>query len=320
MSASARANEPSMEEILASIRRIISDEVAGDPRPAQPGIAPGDRMTRDSAPMAVAAPPENAGDAAPMDTGFLPPDGLPAFGAPVHGLDEGQMRVAASGWSSQRSAGEPAADADARFFAELAAGDVSAAGGGADAASSEFLSPAFPAVDLLPADAALRNVAASSSGDARTGAPGLSDLPASLRAVFAKIEATSVPETADMQLPANSAPSRPAALEAEDIRAADSPASRFPESRFAPSLRPVAPAAEAAAEAPSRLVSNITTAAVSNAFGTLARTVASNSRSVDDLVAEAVRPMLKAWLDENLPALVERLVRAEIERVSRQGQ
>ena len=27
--------------------------------------------------------------------------------------------------------------------------------------------------------------------------------------------------------------------------------------------------------------------------------------------------MLKAWLDDNLPALVERLVRAEIERVSR---
>jgi cell pole-organizing protein PopZ len=27
--------------------------------------------------------------------------------------------------------------------------------------------------------------------------------------------------------------------------------------------------------------------------------------------------MLKSWLDENLPGLVERLVRAEIERVSR---
>jgi hypothetical protein len=59
---------------------------------------------------------------------------------------------------------------------------------------------------------------------------------------------------------------------------------------------------------------------VSTAFGTLARTVASNSRTVDDLVTEALRPMLKAWLDENLPTLVERLVRAEIERVARQGQ
>jgi cell pole-organizing protein PopZ len=30
-----------------------------------------------------------------------------------------------------------------------------------------------------------------------------------------------------------------------------------------------------------------------------------------------LRPMLKVWLDDNLPGLVERLVRAEIERVSR---
>ena len=33
-----------------------------------------------------------------------------------------------------------------------------------------------------------------------------------------------------------------------------------------------------------------------------------------------LRPMLKAWLDENLPAMVERLVRAEIERVARGGR
>ena len=43
-------------------------------------------------------------------------------------------------------------------------------------------------------------------------------------------------------------------------------------------------------------------------------------RSIDDLVTDALRPMLKEWLDESLPALVERLVRAEIERVARHGQ
>ena len=32
---------------------------------------------------------------------------------------------------------------------------------------------------------------------------------------------------------------------------------------------------------------------------------------------DMLRPMLKAWLDDNLPPLVERLVRAEIERVAR---
>jgi uncharacterized protein len=35
------------------------------------------------------------------------------------------------------------------------------------------------------------------------------------------------------------------------------------------------------------------------------------------VVSELLRPMLKSWLDENLPEMVERLVRAEIERVSR---
>jgi uncharacterized protein len=33
-----------------------------------------------------------------------------------------------------------------------------------------------------------------------------------------------------------------------------------------------------------------------------------------------MRPMLKDWLDENLPGLVERIVRAEIERVARGGR
>jgi cell pole-organizing protein PopZ len=42
-----------------------------------------------------------------------------------------------------------------------------------------------------------------------------------------------------------------------------------------------------------------------------------NPRTLEDLVREMLKPMLKAWLDDNLPNIVERLVRAEIERVSR---
>ncbi len=37
--------------------------------------------------------------------------------------------------------------------------------------------------------------------------------------------------------------------------------------------------------------------------------------TVEDLVRDEMRPMLKAWLDGHLAPLVERLVRAEIERV-----
>jgi cell pole-organizing protein PopZ len=33
-----------------------------------------------------------------------------------------------------------------------------------------------------------------------------------------------------------------------------------------------------------------------------------------------LKSLLKQWLDDNLPALVERLVREEIERVARRGR
>jgi uncharacterized protein len=66
------------------------------------------------------------------------------------------------------------------------------------------------------------------------------------------------------------------------------------------------------------LISNQTIAAVDSAFNTLAHTViGQNARTLEDLVREMLRPMLKSWLDDNLPNMVERIVRAEIERVSR---
>src|SRR5262245_19923747 len=66
------------------------------------------------------------------------------------------------------------------------------------------------------------------------------------------------------------------------------------------------------------LLSAATTAAVDAAFDTLARTAqARGGRTLEEVVSELLRPMLKSWLDENLPEMVERLVRAEIERVSR---
>jgi cell pole-organizing protein PopZ len=72
-------------------------------------------------------------------------------------------------------------------------------------------------------------------------------------------------------------------------------------------------------ELPDRpLLSPRTTAAIDTAFNSLTHTVLmQNPRTLEDLVREMLKPMLKAWLDDNLPNIVERLVRAEIERVSR---
>jgi hypothetical protein len=66
------------------------------------------------------------------------------------------------------------------------------------------------------------------------------------------------------------------------------------------------------------LLSSEASAAVDSAFNTLAHTVLlQNSRTLEDMVREMLRPLLKSWLDDNLPSMVERIVRAEIERVSR---
>ncbi|MGC1563491.1 MAG: DUF2497 domain-containing protein [Bradyrhizobium sp.] len=69
---------------------------------------------------------------------------------------------------------------------------------------------------------------------------------------------------------------------------------------------------------PQQILSRSTVSAVESAFNTLAHTVLSNNaRTLEDLVKEMLRPMLKSWLDDNLPGLVERIVKSEIERVSR---
>ncbi len=107
-------------------------------------------------------------------------------------------------------------------------------------------------------------------------------------------------------------------MDATDVvfRDHDEPARAAPE----PAARP------AQAEMPGpgsveTIISQETSAAVSAAFDSLAHTFfAQNARTVEDLVREMLRPMLKHWLDDNLPGLVERMVRAEIERVSRGGR
>ncbi len=87
-----------------------------------------------------------------------------------------------------------------------------------------------------------------------------------------------------------------------------------------PSRAPLiaAPQAPVAGNEESALLSPASGEAVSGAFGALAHTLlAQNARTLEDVVTEMLQPMLKQWLDENLPSIVERKVREEIERVSR---
>jgi uncharacterized protein len=71
------------------------------------------------------------------------------------------------------------------------------------------------------------------------------------------------------------------------------------------------------AEQRGQLISREVNNAVHAVFNALAQTVlVNNSRTLEDLVREMLQPILKVWLNDNLPDLVERLVRGEIERIS----
>jgi cell pole-organizing protein PopZ len=65
------------------------------------------------------------------------------------------------------------------------------------------------------------------------------------------------------------------------------------------------------------LLSRQAIAAVGSAFNTLTETVRKNEPTLEDVVRETLRPMLKSWLDENLPRVVERMVQAQVERITR---
>lgn len=85
----------------------------------------------------------------------------------------------------------------------------------------------------------------------------------------------------------------------------------------APSMAAMVPAGE---DARTSLISEQPARQVAAAFGELSEAfAASRRRSFDEMAEEMLRPMLQEWLDNNLPTLVEKLVREEIERVARGG-
>jgi len=102
----------------------------------------------------------------------------------------------------------------------------------------------------------------------------------------------------------------------DDLEFSEATATSVQPPRFEPPSYET-PAREQPAMTP-QMMSHTTASAVESAFHSLANTVLSNNaRTLEDLVKEMLRPMLKSWIDDNLPGLVERIVKAEIERVSR---
>lgn len=148
--------------------------------------------------------------------------------------------------------------------------------------------------------------------------------PPNLRPTISAVETLSEAEPADIDYelyeepPRHFAP-RPAAASGRAAEAhvdwADEPPPSYP----LPAPLPEAPRPRSAGQP---IMSDETSAAANAAFNRLAETLMSRAlgdRSIEDIARDLLRVMLKQWLDDNLPQLVERLVREEIERVARRG-
>ena len=176
-----------------------------------------------------------------------------------------------------------------------------------------------------------------------TNDPSMEDILASIRRILSEEEPTAPPA---LEPPADSVPLPdksddvlvldPSMLVPEEDAEASPGPDQEAESEPEPDPAPASavPAAEAVPVAElvppsggSGLLAPETEAAATSSVGTLMRTLASERAlrvyrggpTIEDLVREELRPLLKQWLDANLPDLVERLVRAEIERVVRRA-
>lgn len=115
-------------------------------------------------------------------------------------------------------------------------------------------------------------------------------------------------------------------VELEMVDAVEEPAE--PEPEPAPVVQEQ-PAEVLAAEAADRLVSEDPAMNSVTSLSALAAAVDTHRRAVDpsigprtieDLVKDVMRPMIREWLDDNLPSLVERMVGREIERLTREAE
>lgn len=80
------------------------------------------------------------------------------------------------------------------------------------------------------------------------------------------------------------------------------------------------PVVNAAASSLSSLANTVEIERLASAPATSATPLGNGARTLEDMVIELMRPLLKQWLDQNLPATVDRLVQKEIERISRKAQ
>ena len=279
------AREPSMEEILASIRQIIESN--------EPGAG-----------KAISA--------------SLPP---------VYGADEddngSEIHLTVDDTYAGVEFPEPVMrSSDPRFVAANSAGTAPEA--------------EVPARALSLADVAARVRAASERSAVQAG-QALREIPSGFRQPEPQPAVTPGPPRAAAPQPQPAQPVFPDAAAPIQHVAIQQPAEpvftetqRVAVAEPAPAVETALPATEPAQSSTDRflpsvmdevqptLLSEDAGLQISRSFEELAAAIdGAERRSLDEIAEDMLRPMLREWLDDNLPTLVERLVREEIERVAR---
>ncbi|MFK0165344.1 PopZ family protein [Rhizobium sp. NPDC090279] len=281
--------EPSMEEILASIRRIIESNEPVGAKPIPSTHFAGSGMRDDDIQLTV-------------DEEFAAADRARSA--------EHEPRFVAA--NSQMPVVEPDAAGRGLSLADVAARVRAASERNTAALLNAGREPPQPR-ELPPAMVARL---------AEAHVEPITDVP--LRHAVADVAAPVAPPAmqamAEVRIEPDMEEVRPmATAPAPQIAApVEAPVFHAPESLAAVAAEVETSLPPAQAMSASPLMSEAAGAQVSRSFEELAAIVDGGPRrSLDELAQEMLRPMLQEWLDDNLPTLVERLVREEIERVAR---
>lgn len=266
------AREPSMEEILASIRRIIESNDPGGSQSVSSTLPPvyGDDEDEIDSDIRLTIDDEDTYAAAEMvaanDTG--PVTAAAAIAATVVADPEKARNISLADLAARvRSASERV---ERPVLSDIAAAEISA-----------------------PAP--------------RAESPVMTSRMAELRAAMPR------PAEPRVEMPILQQPE--ASIDDEEFEAA---AMADVEAATTSEPMSAAPARTETGQDLKALVSAATIEQVSRSFGELAAAIdGQQRRSLDEMAEDMLRPMLQEWLDDNLPTLVERLVREEIERVAR---
>jgi len=98
----------------------------------------------------------------------------------------------------------------------------------------------------------------------------------------------------------------------------EKPVSRAVDIRQEPMAEPAVQKSEPKLDLPVNLVSAEAGAQIARSFGALAEVFDGvRNPTIETVAQDMLRPMLQEWLEDNLPTIVERMVREEIERVAR---